>query len=284
MLAPAAPPWSDRVRMKVSCTLLLAAGLAGLSAAHAAPRDVPQPDSGVVDLQLADGNVQRVWYRAPEQPAAALVLLPGGDGVLSIDGAGAINLDTDNFLVRTRAEWIARGFAVAIPDVPSDRSTLLNSRLSRGYGEILRRIVAYVRSRTGAPIWLIGTSQGTNAAANGAARMTQGEIAGLVLTSSLSRAGRRYSETVFGADLNLIIVPTLIVGHQGDRCLNTPASEAEHIRRALIKSPRTEVMLFDGGAPPRSDECRGYSEHGYLGIEAEVLDRIGAWIKAQGPP
>jgi pimeloyl-ACP methyl ester carboxylesterase len=260
--------------------LLLAACVFGASAVQAAPHDLPQPGSCVVDLPLSDGDVQRLCYRQPEQPIAALVLLVGGDGVLSMDGAGEIHLDTDSFLIRTRDAWIARGFAIAIPDVPSDRSTLRNSRLSRGYGDILHRIVAYVRTRTSVPIWLVGTSQGTNAAASGAAHMTQSEIAGVVLTSSLSRSGRHSSETVFGADLALITVPTLIVSHRGDRCSNTPPSDAERIRRALVKSPRIEVMMFDGGAAPRSDECRGESEHGYLGIEDQVLDRIAEWIKA----
>jgi len=268
------PARSSALRL-VRCGLLLAIGLVGAGTVQAAPTDL-----AVIDLPLSGGDVQRIWYRQPEQPVAALVLLTGGDGVLSISSDGVIRRD-GNFLVRTRADWIERGFAVAIPDVPGDRSTLMNSRLSGFYGEILRRIVELVRSRTAAPIWLVGTSQGTNAAANGAALMTRGEIAGAVLTSSLTQSGRRGSETVFGAKLDRITVPTLIVSHEGDRCLYTPPSDAERIRRALSNSPKTEVILVNGGFPPRSNECEAYSEHGYLGIETQVIDRIGDWIKAQ---
>jgi hypothetical protein len=263
---------------------VLVALLAGATAAPpAAARDTPLPGSGVIDLPLSGDDVQRLWYRQPEQPVAALVLFTGGDGVLSIDGAGAIKIG-GNFLVRTRDQWIARGFAVAIPDVPSDRSTLTGTRSSRSYGEIMRRIVEHVRTRTAAPIWLIGTSQGATAAANGAAHLTQGEIAGLVLTSSVSRPSRLVGETVLGAPLGLITVPTLVVSHRGDRCVVTPPDDAERIQHALTKAPKAEVMLFEGGSPPRSTECEAYSEHGYLGIETRVLDEIGAWIKARSAP
>ncbi len=76
------------------------------------------------------------------------------------------------------------------------------------------------------------------------------------------------------------MVPTLIASHSGDRCLVTPPSDAETIRRALAKSPKVEVMMFEGGLPARSDACEAQSEHGFLGIEGQVLDSIAAWIKA----
>src|SRR5271170_685525 len=97
------------------------------------------------------------------------------------------------------------------------------------------------------------------------------------------RSGRSATETVFGADLGRINVPTLIVSNEGDRCANTPPSDAERIGRALATSPKTEIILVGGGFPPRSNECEAYSEHGYYGIETQVIDRIGDWIKAQGP-
>lgn len=258
--------------------LALAGLLAGCQ--PGAPRDMPQTGSGVVDLPIAGGGVQRVSYHMPEQPVAALLLLTGGDGLLAIDGNGHINR-SGNFLIRTRESWFAQGFAVAIPDVPTDRSNLMGNRLSASYGEILRQMVADLHGRTSAPIWLVGTSQGTIAAAAGAARLIGGEIAGLVLTSSLTRpGGRRSSESVFGAGLDRVTVPVLILSHRGDRCAMTPPSDAESIRAALTHAPATEIILVEGGSPPRSDACEAFSEHGYLGIEPQVVTRIGDWIKA----
>src|SRR5258706_189832 len=117
-------------------------------------------------------------------------------------------------------------------------------------GATLGRVVAYVRSRTDAPIWLVGTSQGANAAANGAARLNHGEIAGVVLTSSLSRPGSYSGETVFGATLAAVNVPALVVAHQADTCRYTPPPDAQAIVAPLTGTPKTELMLFDGGSTP----------------------------------
>jgi hypothetical protein len=262
---------------RILATIAVGALVGTVGVAHAA-----STDAVVIDLPLSGGDVQRVWYRQPEQPVAALVMFAGRGGVLSIQSDGGIRLDT-NFLVRTRDQWIERGFAIAIPDVPGDRSTLENYRLTRSYAEILRRIVEAVRSRTASPIWLVGTSQGTNAAANGGATMTHGEIAGIVLTSSLTRPGKHATDTVFGAGLDRVTVPTLIVSNRGDRCAQTPPSDAESIQRLLTNARKTEVILVEGGLPPRASECEAFSEHGYFGIEAKVIDLISDWIKAQGP-
>ena len=62
---------------------------------------------------------------------------------------------------------------------------------------------------TNAPIWLVGTSQGSIGAAYGAAHLP-GKVAGVVLTSSV--AGHSNSgETVFDSDLGAIAVPALVV-------------------------------------------------------------------------
>ena len=72
------------------------------------------------------------------------------------------------------------------------------------------KIVAYVRTQTKAPIWLVGTSQGSTAAANGAAHLG-GKIAGLVLTSSVTRPNRS-GETVFDSEPGLIAIGGAAVG------------------------------------------------------------------------
>jgi hypothetical protein len=242
------------------------------------PRDAPQPGSGVADLTLPGGGTERVLYRQPEQPVAVVVLFAGGDGVLSLDGGGRPAQLGGNFLIRMREEWMRRGFAIAIPDAPSNRG------LGMGAGDaaVARAVVAHIRTLTDKPIWLVGTSRGSVRAANAAAALTGGEIAGLVLTSSVSRpGGLANASTVFSASLDRVVAPTLIAAHSGDRCVVTPPSDAATIRDALKRAPKTEVMMFDGGAPPRSDACEAFSEHGFLGIETRVVERIADWIKAQ---
>ena len=137
----------------------------------------------------------------------------------SIDGSGAIRRDS-NFLVRTREQWLAHGFAVAIPDGPG--GSPWGSRLSKGNLELVQRVVEAAHARSGAPVWLVGTSMGTISAAGGAGRLTAGEIAGVVLTSSVTRPNRGTGETVFGADLDRVTVPALVVSNKDDRCGVTP--------------------------------------------------------------
>lgn len=69
-----------------------------------------------------------------------------------------------------------------IPDTTSDRPQgLFEVRLTSGYADTVTKIVEFTRTQTKAAVWLVGTSQGTNAAANAATVLTHGEVAGLVL-------------------------------------------------------------------------------------------------------
>ncbi len=255
--------------------IALAAALALGLGAPAGAREPPEPGSNVVDLKLPDDDVERIWYRQPERPAAVVVLFAGDDGVVRIDETGRFTRLGGNFLLRMRDAWLGHNFGVAIADAPTG-----SWRKGAGDPAVARAIIAHVRTRTDAPIWLVGTSRGSARAAWAASKLRADEYAGLVLSSSVTRPSRLIGDTVFTADLDRIAVPTLIVSHRGDRCVVTPPSDAADIRKGLTHSPRTEVVMVEGGSPPRSNECEAYSEHGYYGIETEVVDRIAAWIKA----
>ena len=242
----------------------------------------PANAAEVADLPSALSGTQRVWYDTPANPWAIAILFMGGDGNAAITPDGTITRG-GNFLIRTRAMWLSQGIAVVIPDKPANLPELYANRLSPGYAQDIRAVVGYARSRSRAPIWLIGTSQGSNAVANGAASLTRGEIAGAVFSSSVTRIGGRAqaTDTVFGATLSAINVPSLIVSHEDDGCRVTPASDAPRLRAALTGAPRTEIMLFTGGSPPRSAPCEAMAQHGFLGIEQDVISRIAAWMRGR---
>lgn len=258
---------------------IVAAALVGASACQTgAPSDAPQPGSGVVDLTLSDGDVQRVLYLQPEHPAAVIVALVGGDGWLFIDGAG--RTIAPSFLVTNRDDWLAQGVAVAYLHSPQPQ---YGRRSSERYARILTAVVAYARTRTDAPIWLVGHSLGSVAAVSGAAHMTHGEIAGVVLMASATRLRGMYTtETVFNAGLDRVNVPTLIVSHVGDTCIVTPPDDAPTIRAALTHAPKSEVMMVDGGTvPTQIEQCLGGGQHSFQGMQTEVIGRVAAWIKAR---
>ena len=69
----------------------------------------------VDELPLGAELTQRVLWDAPVQPRATLIMLPGGSGEIGLRRGGELRHD-DNFLVRTRADWVRQGYAVLIPD------------------------------------------------------------------------------------------------------------------------------------------------------------------------
>jgi len=234
----------------------------------------------VTDVPLANGAVDRTLLLMPSgPPRAVLVMFSGGDGVLHIDPTGAIGI-SGNFLVRTRDLWVQQGFAVAIPDAPSDAAAgLQGRRLNRGYADVIARVVAFVHAETQMPVWLVGTSAGTPAAAFGAAMLPHDAVAGLVLTSSVSRAVPDSPETVFQANLKVITAPTLILSNTHDECKSTPPSDGPRIKAALGRATPVEFQTVAGGTLPEStDPCDSYAYHGFYGIEPQVVQKISDWI------
>src|SRR5580658_1849890 len=125
--------------------------------------------SAVADLPIPGGERERILYIPAPQPSATVILLDGGSGRIKIDDAGTVT-PGDNFLVRTRDLWTAQGFAVVLPG-PPDGVSLLGQRHQPAYVTALDQAVDYARSRSGAPIWIIGTSQGATGAVKGGAQL-----------------------------------------------------------------------------------------------------------------
>src|SRR4051794_35062446 len=74
----------------------------------------------LVTLATRPDVTQSFHYAAPDgRAAAALILFVGGDGKLR--SWGPPNPQRGNFLARVRGQFVERGFAVAVPDAPSDQ-------------------------------------------------------------------------------------------------------------------------------------------------------------------
>jgi hypothetical protein len=251
-----------------------------LAAAFVSQSAVADMAPVVKDLTFP-GGTERVLLISPDHPKATLVLFPGGDGVVGLESDGSVGSPT-NFLVRTRGDWGSRGYAILLPDVPMGSSSLMGSRLTDSYASAIATLVDFAKQQNHAPVWLVGTSQGTNAVANGASRMTHGEIAGIILTSTLTHPGKAsdMKETVFETNLGAINVPALIVSHADDACKLSPPSDDDRLRAALSGSPRTKAILITGGDPPASSACEAKSPHGFYGVEAETIGDMASWIAA----
>jgi hypothetical protein len=236
----------------------------------------------IVDIRLSSGELQHVLILAPLHPRAAIVMLPGGSGDIGIERGGDLRHD-NNFVVRSRGLWVARGYAVLIPD-SIDHANLRGERSAPPFAQLITDLITYARSSLAPPavlpVFLLGTSQGSIAAMNGAAHAAPGTLAGVVLTESVSVMGGSH-ETVFDATPERVRVPALVVANADDRCNVAPPSMAPRIAAAMTNSPNVEVKTISGGETKSAQACGSRTPHGYFGIEDRVVDLISRWIDAQ---
>jgi hypothetical protein len=258
-------------------TPIMAATLA-LAAAQSGSAASPPDDSGF-SIPLSGGAHQHLLYAAPAHPHASIVMLPGGAGDVGVEQDGDVR-HADNFVVRTRALWTARGYAVVIPDT-IDRANLRGLRSSPAYADVVARLVAFAHGRVAGPVYLLGTSQGSIAAMNGAAHAQPGSVAGVILTESVSVQGGSH-ETVFDADPQAVRIPALVVANRDDACRVAPPANAGRIAHAMTHSPDARVAYVSGGQTRSNNDCGSLTPHGYYGIEGQVVDLIANWIRTHG--
>jgi hypothetical protein len=243
---------------------------------------VAKASERMVTLPLSNGQLQRILILAPPHPRAATVMLPGGSGDVGLERGGDIRHD-NNFVVRSRGLWVARGYAVLIPDT-IDHANLRGERSAPRYAQLVTDLITYARSSLAPPVvlpvFLLGTSQGSIAAMNGAAHAAAGTLAGVVLTESVSVMGGSH-ETVFDAAPERVQVPTLIVANLDDHCDVAPPTMAPRIAAALTNSPNVEVKTISGGETKSAKACGSRTPHGYYGIEDRVVDLISKWMDAR---
>ncbi|WP_200945800.1 alpha/beta hydrolase [Burkholderia sp. Leaf177] len=237
----------------------------------------PSPEGGIVsDLPLPGGSFQRVLYLPAAQDAKGLMIMfAGGTGELDIEKNGYIK-NAKNFVVRSSGLWRNRGYGVLLIDA-LDHQSMRGQRSSAAYAEVIAKVIAYARETTRAPLWVLGTSQGSIAAMNAASHAGQNEIAGLILTESVSILGGSH-ETVFDAHPGNVRVPSLIVANRDDQCKVAPPSMANAIAQSIHDAP-VAILRVSGGVQRSQDDCGSLSPHGYYGIEEKVVDGIVDWMQ-----
>ena len=146
----------------------------------------------LVTLETRTGVTQKYILITPQKPVAAVILFAGGTGNLDLPGASGWPVsgwDQSNFLVRSRDDFAAHGFAVAVVDAPSDRKERIGMlggfRNSAKHVTDIDAVTAHLERTVRVPVWLIGTSRGTESAAYVAIHAKE-KVAGLVLMSSMT--------------------------------------------------------------------------------------------------
>ena len=249
--------------------LLMGLGAAGASAQERA-----------VDIATRAGVTQRFLLLEAQQPRAVVVLFAGGDGGLRLAPDGGIGALRDNFLVRTRRQFVEQGLSVAVVDAPSDRQRapyLAGFRQTAQHAEDVRLLIAWLRANLKLPVWLIGTSRGTQSVAAVATQLAPAEAPdGIVLTSTILTD--RASRPVTAMPLEELRIPVLVVHHEQDGCSLCSFGEIPGLMQKLSAAPRKDLQAWRGGIN-RGDPCEAMAYHGFNGIEKEVTAGIAAWIK-----
>jgi dienelactone hydrolase len=241
-----------------------------------------QTTQKVVDIPTRPGVTQRMIVLTPPEPKAAVVLLPGGHGGLQILPNGSMKWGDGNFLVRTRQQFAERGLMVAVVDAPSDRQSppyLGGFRQTPEHAADLKAVIAWLRENAKAPVWLVGTSRGTQSAAYVATELSGPEGPdGVVLTSTILTDDK--GRPVPAMPLGKIRVPVLVVHHEQDGCSLCSFSEVPALMAKLANTPRSQLLSFKGGQS-KGDPCEAFAYHGFNGLEPEVVQQVAAWVLAR---
>jgi len=233
----------------------------------------------LITLDSRQAVTQQILIEQPNNPIANLVLFAGGKGKIKLNNGKYKN--NKNFLVRSRQLFIDRGFTTILIDAPSDKQGKLGMlkgfRNSQEHIQDIEAVIDYIKSLNNNPVWLIGTSRGTESVAYVAVNLND-QIDGVVLTSSISKTNNK-GTSVTDLALERITVPVLAIHHKQDKCKVTKPRVVEDIKRKSYNASRVEIKLFNGGDKPISgNPCQAMTYHGYLGIEKDVIKYISNFI------
>lgn len=233
----------------------------------------------LVALDTREGVRSSYWWMPREGASATVLLFAGGHGGIGLkDGTPQSN----NFLIRSRDLFANTQLNVALIGNPSDQRALTPAfRASAEHAQDIAATIQSIRQRSTAPIWLIGTSQGSiSAAANAIALGPQ--IAGVVLSSSISVP--QPGGSVPDLPLERIAVPVLVHQHVRDGCRITPASGAQRLLPRFTQAPIKKYWEVDGGENPSGNPCEALHYHGYIGMEAQAVAHITQWMQVPSNP
>jgi hypothetical protein len=233
----------------------------------------------VVDISTRPNVTQRLLVLSSKSPKAVAILLAGGHGGMQITPNGSLGWGKGNFLVRSRQLFADQGLLVVIVDAPSDRQSppyLSGFRGTREHVMDLKAVIAWARKQADVPVWLVGTSRGTESAAYAATYLTGNDGPdGLVLTSTILSDSKEFS--VPALQLDRLRIPVLVVHHVDDGCSHCPYRSISKVMDKLTNAPKKELLPVKGGVS-QGDPCEAFSHHGFNGIESQVVKKIGAWM------
>ena len=206
--------------------------------------------------EAVDVGGSRAALIKPASPRGSVILMPGGDGRISVNSEGEVLSLIGNQLVRTRGSYASRGLAVLVVDAG------VNLAAAVDYMAAIKR-----------PVVVVATSRGTQRAAQGIAAGAKPDA--LVLTSG-------FLSPESGAGISVISIlgsperlpRTLVIHHREDGCRFTqPAGVDPFIKWS---QGRARVAWVSGG-PEIGDPCEAGGHHGFAGLDGQVVGLAGGF-------
>ena len=208
------------------------------------------------DESVTVGGAQAVLIKPHGAAKGSLILLAGGNGQLNIGPGGAIGSLKGNQVVRTRHAYAERGFAVLVPDANVN----------------LAAAVKYMAA-IAKPVTVVGTSRGTQRAAEGIAAGARPDA--LVLTSGFlspqsGEGVNRHVIKLVGGSPG-VLPRTLVIHHRHDGCRYTQPSGVQPFLD--WSKGKASVVWLDGGAN-KGDPCQAGGHHGFAGLDSQVVSAV----------
>jgi hypothetical protein len=211
---------------------------------------------------------------------ASVVLMAGDNGLLGLDATGTIIDNTGNFLIRSADLFLQHDLNVMMADTtPAHPAGLTQAnRLSAAHAAELQGFINAALNRWGKPVWVVGTSNGSISTVTAAGfQPALSGLSGVVITSPVTELTSANQPT-FNLYASRITVPTLVAWHRDDHCTSSPPAGSAALF-ALIPSGHKDSRAFAHGHSVAADPCGGFSEHGYAGIEDDVVRHIADFIR-----
>lgn len=232
----------------------------------------------LITIPTRDNVTLSYWWMPREAVKANLILMSGGSGGIGYrDGIP----QSDNFLIRSR-EHFASGnplakFNVALMGNSSDMRQLNpETRAKNEHVTDIAALVAHIRTQNSAPIWLVGTSQGTISAA--AAGIALGnKIEGIIFSAPITLP-LLVPTSLSQQPIHEIKVPAMVIFHEKDSCRTTRPEHGEAVLKRLSQSKPKKFLLISGGDSPSGEACQALHWHGFINMEAQAALVITNWI------
>lgn len=218
------------------------------------------------------------------QPKFLAVLLPGYPSVVLPEVKNNIMYSsklTGNFLIRSRRHLADNDIATLIidckPTITGICSSAYQSSIER-HQDVSKLILEVKKNYpTIKEIWLIGTSMGT-ISSSFMPTYDANFYSGAIHTASITEPSKKGSYSELGNfNYKKVNIPQFFIHHKDDPCDKTTYSGAEKISKEF----NLPLITVVGGSNFTGPACEAGNQHGFKGMEKNVMNSIQEIIKTK---